>query len=110
LTTNPTLHGEHGHISVQTFSVAPIACSIPADGDKPTAPPPSLVADLHTSKALLRGMSDDSVRFWGNFGTESELFISAASPVRVVVRNVGGGLLAGPLHFEPTMTRTELEW
>jgi hypothetical protein len=55
-------------------------------------------------------MSDDSIRFWGNFGPEAELFIASDQVVRVVVRALDGTVLAGPTWFAPDMSRVAVTW
>jgi len=110
LTSNPAVHGPHGAILIQPFRAAPLACAINVDADTKPAPLPALVADLRTANEYLRGMSDDSVRFWGDVGSESNLFIFAAAAVRVVVCAVDGSVLAGPLEFDASVSRVDLVW
>lgn len=94
-TTDPAVHGPHGHIDARHAGVA---------GRR-------LTADVEFSgRGRAACASDDSIRIWGRFVPEATVVVMSAGPVRLVARTPDGDVLAGPVTISADAGPVELSW
>lgn len=100
LTTDPTIHGPRTQITIRRAGPDDrlgAAFGTCARGDSPSVRA-SLVARLQLDdRGWVQCASQDSIRFWGQFGPAADLVVESSFTIRLVARTPAGDVLAGPV-------------